>query len=171
MPFIATKLKTNILLFIDAVLGAVQGLRIQAPGITDAMRTGITEVILIFIFLVQPFGTTKIAVSFAPIVSIWLLLNLACGIYNCIYYDATVFQAFSPYWIYRWFAKHGTDGWKMMGGTLLSITGVEALYADLGHFDPTAVRISWLLFAYPVSHHYPLYVFNASNDSWLSSVF
>ncbi|CDH49545.1 potassium transporter [Lichtheimia corymbifera JMRC:FSU:9682] len=133
----------------QTVLGAVQGLRIQAPGITDAMRTGITEVILIFIFLVQPFGTTKIAVSFAPIVSIWLLLNLACGIYNCIYYDATVFQAFSPYWIYRWFAKHGADGWKMMGGTLLSITGVEALYADLGHFDPTAVRISWLLFAYP----------------------
>lgn len=140
----------------DAVLGAVQGLRIQAPGITDAMRTGITEVILIFIFLVQPFGTTKIAVSFAPIVSIWLLLNLACGIYNCIYYDATVFQAFSPYWIYRWFAKHGADGWKMMGGTLLSITGVEALYADLGHFDPTAVRISWLLFAYPVSHYHYL---------------
>ncbi|KAI7877525.1 potassium transporter [Lichtheimia hyalospora FSU 10163] len=133
----------------QTVLGAVQGLRIQAPGITDAMRTGITEVILIFIFLVQPFGTTKIAISFAPIVSIWLLLNLGCGIYNCIYYDSTVFQAFSPYWIYRWFAKHGTDGWKMMGGTLLSISGTEALFADLGHFDPTAVRISWLLFGYP----------------------
>lgn len=135
----------------NTVIGAIQGLKVAAPQITDAMRTGISEVILILIFAIQPIGTTKIAVTFAPIVVIWLLLNLACGVYNLVYYDASVFQALSPYWIYHWFAHHGRQGWEMMGGTLLAITGVEALFADLGHFHASSVRLSWLGFAYPVS--------------------
>ena len=106
---------------------------------------------MILIFLVQGFGTTKIGVTFAPIVAIWLLLNFACGIWSVYTYDSSVFQAFSPYWIYHFFASHGRQGWEMLAGTLLCLTGVEATFADLGHFSPAAVRISWLSFAYPVS--------------------
>ncbi|KAI8142725.1 potassium transporter-domain-containing protein [Fennellomyces sp. T-0311] len=133
----------------QTVIGAIQGLRVEAPSITIAARTGISEVILILIFMVQSFGTTKIAVTFAPIVIIWLLLNLVFGIYNVIHYDASVFQAFSPYWIYHFFATNGRQGWEMMGGVLLCLTGVEAMYADLGHFAPSAVRLSWICLGYP----------------------
>ncbi|ORY98606.1 potassium transporter-domain-containing protein [Syncephalastrum racemosum] len=133
----------------QTVLGAIQGLRLAAPSISDAATTGISEVILIAIFAAQPFGTSKIAFTFAPIVVIWLALNLGMGITNVIRYDASIFQAFSPYWIYHFFAQNGRAGWEMMGGTLLAITGVEAMFADLGHFSATSIRIAWLCFAYP----------------------
>ncbi|KAI9269246.1 putative potassium transporter 5 [Phascolomyces articulosus] len=133
----------------QTVIGAIQGLRVEVPSITIAARTGISEVILILIFMVQGFGTTKIGVTFAPIVAIWLVLNLVCGICSVVNYDASMFQAFSPYWIYHWFANHGRQGWEMLSGTLLCFTGVEAIFADLGHFAPSSVRISWLFFAYP----------------------
>ncbi|KAI7858889.1 potassium transporter-domain-containing protein [Circinella umbellata] len=133
----------------QTVIGAIQGLRIEVPSITIEARTGISVAILILIFMIQSLGTTKIGVTFAPIVAIWLLLNFACGIWSVYTFDSTVFQAFSPYWIYHWFANHGQQGWEMLAGTLLCLTGVEATFADLGHFSPSAVRISWLCFAYP----------------------
>ena len=37
--------------------------------------------ILVVLFLLQPFGITRLASSFAPIVIIWLLFNLVFGIY------------------------------------------------------------------------------------------
>jgi KUP system potassium uptake protein len=126
-------------------------LNLKVPDISQAAITGISEVILIILFCIQPFGTTKIASSFAPIVIIWLLFNLSIGLYNIITQDYTVLSAFSPYWIYAWFARNGSDGWVRMGGILLAFTGVEALFADLGHFSRSAVQLSWIFLAYPVS--------------------
>ncbi|GAW26710.1 putative potassium uptake protein [Rosellinia necatrix] len=37
----------------------------------------------------------------------------------------------------------------MLGGILLSFTGVEALFADLGAFSMRAIQISWLSYCYP----------------------
>ncbi|KAG0165269.1 hypothetical protein DFQ30_008699 [Apophysomyces sp. BC1015] len=133
----------------QSVLGAIQGLEIKVPNISQPAITGISEAILIVVFLVQPFGTTKIGAAYAPIVIIWLVFNFAIGIYNIVLYDTGVLRAFSPYWIYNWFLIHGREGWEMMGGILLSFTGVEALYADMGHFSATSIRISWLFLAYP----------------------
>jgi KUP system potassium uptake protein len=126
-------------------------LNLKIPNFPQAAVTGISEAILILLFLIQPFGTTKIAVFFAPIVTIWLLFNFSIGLYNIITYDHTVLSAFSPYWIYSWFARNGTEGWVSMGGILLAFTGVEALFADLGHFSRPSVQLSWCLVTYPVS--------------------
>ncbi|KAI2702727.1 hypothetical protein CBS147354_9727 [Penicillium roqueforti] len=41
------------------------------------------------------------------------------------------------------------DGWRMLGGTLLAFTGVEALFADLGAFSRSAIQISWLCYTFP----------------------
>ncbi|KAI8067155.1 potassium transporter, partial [Gongronella butleri] len=133
----------------QSVLGAIQGLELKVPNITQSAITGISEVILILLFLGQPFGTTKIGSLFAPVVIVWLLFNLSIGLYNVILYDYTVLYAFSPYWIYKWFAVKGADGWVSMGGILLAFTGVEALFADLGHFSKMSVRLSWCFLAYP----------------------
>ena len=42
---------------------------------------GISCAILVLVFLVQRFGTAKVAVCFAPVVMFWLILNFAFGIY------------------------------------------------------------------------------------------
>lgn len=105
--------------------------------------------ILVLLFLFQPFGVTKLASSFAPIVIVWLLFNAVFGIYNLVHHDHTVLKAFSPYFAGAYLVRNKTDGWKSLGGILLAFTGCEALFADLGAFTIRAVQLSWLLFAFP----------------------
>jgi KUP system potassium uptake protein len=131
------------------VLGAIQGLEVIKPDITSATIIGVTCAILILLFAVQPFGTTKIASSFAPIVMIWLLFNACSGIYNLAKYDHSVLKAFSPYFAGAYLVRNGQDGWRSLGGLLLAFTGVEALFADLGAFSKRAIQISWLALAFP----------------------
>lgn len=87
--------------------------------------------------------------GFAPIVTVWLLFNLASGIYNLAVHDYTVLKAFSPHYAFAYLIRNGYDGWKSLGGLLLAFTGVEALFADLGAFSKRAIQISWLCLAYP----------------------
>jgi KUP system potassium uptake protein len=117
--------------------------------ISLATIVGVSCAILILLFAVQPFGTSKIASTFAPIVIIWLLFNAICGIYNLSKYDHSVLKAFSPYFAGQYLIRNKDEGWRSLGGLLLAFTGVEALFADLGAFSKRAVQISWLGFSFP----------------------
>lgn len=133
----------------QSVLGAVQGLNVVKPDISSATVVGTTCGILILLFLVQPFGTEKLAVTFAPIVITWLGFNAGFGIYNLSKFDYTVLKAFNPAFAFEFMIRNKTDGWRMLGGVLLAFTGVEALFADLGAFSRRAIQLSWLCYAFP----------------------
>jgi KUP system potassium uptake protein len=133
----------------QSVLGAVQGLAVVKPDINKGTVVGTTCGILILLFLIQPLGTTKIASAFAPIVIIWLGFNGAFGIYNLVMFDHTVLKAFAPSFAFEFLIRRKTDGWRMLGGVLLSFTGVEALFADLGAFSRRAIQLSWLCYTFP----------------------
>ncbi|EGO52014.1 hypothetical protein NEUTE1DRAFT_149642 [Neurospora tetrasperma FGSC 2508] len=161
----------------QSVLGAVQGLSVVKPDISKSTVTGTTCGILVLLFLIQPLGTSKIATTFAPIVIVWLGLNFSFGIYNLVTFDWTVLKAFSPYFAFQFFIEHKKRAWRMLGGVLLSFTGVEALFADLGAFSLHAIQLSWMCYTYPclllayigqaayISHHPDAYTnpfFNAA---------
>ncbi|KAL2810335.1 potassium transporter-domain-containing protein [Aspergillus granulosus] len=133
----------------QSVLGAVQGIEVVSPGISKSTVIGVTDAILIVLFLVQPLGITKLTFAFSPIVIIWLGMNAVFGIYNLAKYDAGVFVALNPGLAFGFLARHGEKGWRMLSGTLLAFTGVEALFADLGAFSRGAVQISWLCYTFP----------------------
>ncbi|KAL2866055.1 potassium transporter-domain-containing protein [Aspergillus lucknowensis] len=133
----------------QSVLGAVQGIEVVAPNISKSTVVGVTDAILIVLFLVQPLGITRITFAFSPIVIIWLGFNAIFGIYNLAKYDARVFRAFNPGFAFTFLAHHGESGWRMLSGTLLAFTGVEALFADLGAFSTKAIQISWLCYTFP----------------------
>ncbi|KAM7190207.1 potassium transporter domain containing protein [Naviculisporaceae sp. PSN 640] len=133
----------------QSVLGAIQGITVANPDLTRSAIVGISCAILVLLFAIQPFGTAKLGTTFAPIVVVWLLFNLCCGIYNLVNFDYTVLKAFSPYFAFSYLIRNGHDGWKSLGGLLLAFTGVEALFADLGAFSKRAIQISWLGLAYP----------------------
>jgi KUP system potassium uptake protein len=133
----------------QSVLGAVQGLNVVKPDITKATIVGTTCGILILLFLIQPLGTTKIAVTFAPIVIVWLGFNAGFGIYNLVLFDHSVLKAFSPGFAFKFLIRNKTQGWRMLGGVLLAFTGVEALFADLGAFSRRAIQLSWLCYTFP----------------------
>ncbi|KAF5592010.1 potassium uptake [Fusarium subglutinans] len=133
----------------QSVLGAIQGIKVINPDLGTSAIVGISYGILVILFLIQPFGTSKIGTMFAPVVVIWLPFNLYAGIYNLAVHDYTVLKAFSPHFAFSYLVRNGHEGWKSLGGLLLAFTGVEALFADLGAFSKRAVQLSWMCLAYP----------------------
>ncbi|XP_057510149.1 potassium transporter 11 isoform X3 [Actinidia eriantha] len=66
-----------------------------------------------------------------------------------ILYDSGVLRAFSPVYIYRYFKRGGKNGWTSLGGIMLSITGTEALFADLAHFPVSAIQLAFTVVVFP----------------------
>ena len=54
---------------------------------------------------------------------------------------AAIFSALSPHYMFKYWRSEHSAGWEIMSGVLLCITGVEAMYADLGHFSRRAVQV------------------------------
>lgn len=81
-------------------------------------------VILVFIFSIQHYGTHRIGFLFAPIVVTWLLCISAIGLYNIFKWNPHVYQALSPYYMYKFLKKTQRGGWMSLGGILLCITGM-----------------------------------------------
>ena len=133
----------------QSVLGAVQGIEVVDPGISRGTVVGVTDAILVLLFVVQPLGVTKITILFAPIIIIWLAFNAAFGVYNLVNFDHSVLKAFNPGYAFEYFIRNGEHGWRSLGGILLAFTGVEALFADLGAFSRHAIQLSWLCYTFP----------------------
>ena len=63
--------------------------------------------------------------------------------------DPAVFQGLSPTWAVRFMIDHGVQGYLVLGGVVLAVTGAEALYADRGHFGAGPIRWGWFGLALP----------------------
>lgn len=109
----------------------------------------ITCFILVCLFALQHYGTHRVGFLFAPIVLTWLLCISALGLYNIIQWNPHVYQALSPYYMFKFLKKTRISGWMSLGGILLCITGSEAMFADLGHFSYTAIQIAFTSLVYP----------------------
>jgi len=129
------------------VLGAVEGLRVAAPGL-EHFIVPITIVILLSVFMVQRFGTQKVGRVFGPIMMLWFLSIGALGIHNII--DAPeVLKALNPLWGAKFFITHGWHSVLILGVVVLAVTGGEALYADMGHFGVKPIRYAWYTLVLP----------------------
>ncbi|KAI9122630.1 hypothetical protein K1719_006470 [Acacia pycnantha] len=132
-----------------SVLSAAGGIKVNEPGISSNIVVLVAVVILVALFSMQHYGTDKVGWLFAPVVLLWFLLIGGIGIFNIRKYGSTVLKAFSPVYIYRYFKRGGKEGWTSLGGIMLSITGTEALFADLAHFPVSAVQIAFTLLVFP----------------------
>ncbi|XP_021775446.1 potassium transporter 5-like [Chenopodium quinoa] len=132
-----------------SVLSAVGGLKEASPAFTEGRVIWISVGILIILFSAQRFGTDKVGYSFAPIVSIWFIMNAGIGVFNFIKYDPTVIKAVNPWYIIQYFARNGKDAWVSLGGVVLCVTGTEALFADVGHFSVRSIQLSMSSVVYP----------------------
>ncbi|XP_022726896.1 potassium transporter 6-like [Durio zibethinus] len=106
-------------------------------------------IVLIGLFSLQHYGTHRVGFLFAPVVLIWLLCISAIGFYNIIRWNPHVYQALSPYYMYKFLRKTRRGGWMSLGGILLCITGSEAMFADLGHFSQLSIKIAFTSLVYP----------------------
>jgi KUP system potassium uptake protein len=130
-----------------SVLSAVEGLEIASPGLSDAVLP-IGVAILVVLFVVQRFGTHRVGRLFGPVMLLWFAVLAALGL-PAIARHPDVLRALSPSYIVTFVADHPYLAFVAMGAVVLSITGAEALYADMGHFGRSPIRTAWFAVAFP----------------------
>lgn len=132
-----------------SVLSAVEGLKTASSSLNQSDIVKITAALLIVLFLLQRFGTSRVSFLFSPIVVAWFVATPLVGAYNIAVHYPSVFKAISPTYLFTFFLRRGKDGWKVLAGTVLCVTGSEAMYADLGHFNRLSMQLAFAFFAYP----------------------
>lgn len=133
-----------------SVFSAVSGLELSmSKHHHQYVEVPVACVILVFLFFLQHYGTHRLGFLFAPIVITWLLCISAIGVYNIFHWNPHVYQALSPYYMYKFLKKTQRGGWMSLGGILLCITGSEAMFADLGHFSQLSIKIAFTFVVYP----------------------
>jgi KUP system potassium uptake protein len=130
-----------------SVLSAVEGLKLAAPGL-ETYVVPVTLAILIALFAVQSRGTGRVAAFFGPIMLVWFAMLALTGFLH-IADDPTVLTAINPFYGIGFFYHHPGVSLAVLGAVCLSVTGAEALYADLGHFGRGPIRSAWLGFVFP----------------------
>lgn len=95
-----------------------------------ALVEGLSAVVLLVLFLLQKFGTSRVSFLFSPIMGAWTFCTPIVGIYSIIRYYPSIFKAISPHYIFHFFWKNGKEGWLLLGGTVLCITGIYFLHMN-----------------------------------------
>jgi KUP system potassium uptake protein len=130
-----------------SVLGAVEGLQVATP-LFEPYVVPISVAILVALFVFQQYGTHRVGRLFGPIIIIWFITIAVLGV-RWIVRDPRVIAAVNPVHAVRYFEAHGIAGVAVLGAVFLAVTGGEALYADMGHFGKTPIRIAWFSLVLP----------------------
>jgi KUP system potassium uptake protein len=130
-----------------SVLSAVEGLNLITPAFEHYILW-ITLAIIVGLFAVQSSGTARVAALFGPITLMWFAAIALAGLPHIIGNPA-VLLSFNPVYAVSFLSNHGTIGLITLGAVFLTVTGAEALYADLGHFGKKPIRMAWLVIVLP----------------------
>ncbi|HXD20462.1 MAG TPA: potassium transporter Kup [Vicinamibacterales bacterium] len=130
-----------------SVLGAVEGLQVETPLFAPYV-VPMSVAILVVLFLFQKYGTHSVGRLFGPIMVVWFVTIAGLGI-SWIVREPGVIAAINPVHAVRYFQAHGIPGIAVLGAVFLAVTGGEALYADMGHFGKTPIRIAWFALVLP----------------------
>ena len=130
-----------------SVLSAIEGLEIIAPQL-DTWVVPLAIIVLTLLFIIQKHGTGLVGKLFAPIMLAWFLVLAALGLRSIIA-NPDVLHALNPYWAVHFFLEYKVVSFVALAAVVLSITGVEALYADMGHFGKLPIRVAWFLVVLP----------------------
>ena len=116
-----------------SVLSAVEGLAVASPALSRFV-VPITCLILVGLFALQSRGTGDVGRLFGPVMLVWFVVLALLGLRQIVQ-EPGVLQALSPGWGAEFFWRHGPRGILILGSVVLVVTGGEALYADMGHFE------------------------------------
>ncbi|MBF7683440.1 potassium transporter Kup [Acinetobacter sp. B5B] len=130
-----------------SVLSAVEGLSIATPAFNKWLMP-IALGILTALFLVQRHGTATMGKFFGPITLTWFLSIGALGVMSIIK-TPFVLELVNPYWAIHFIIQEPGVAFLAMGAVVLTLTGGEALYADMGHFGRNPIRLAWFVVVCP----------------------
>jgi KUP system potassium uptake protein len=128
-------------------LGAVEGVKVAAPGMRHWVVPA-TVAVLLLLFALQRHGTERVGRLFGPVMVVWFVAIALFGL-RMIARNPEVLWALDPLYGVRFFHSHGLQAFVSLGGVVLALTGAEALYADMGHFGKRPIRLAWFGFVLP----------------------
>ncbi|HEY8001544.1 MAG TPA: potassium transporter Kup [Solirubrobacterales bacterium] len=130
-----------------SVLSAVEGLEVVEPSM-DSLVVPLTIGILVGLFAIQRFGTHVIGRVFGPVMCVWFAVIAIAGI-GQVAGDPAILRALSPSYGVEFFSAHPGIAFISLGSIVLTITGAEALYADMGHFGRRPISRAWFFVVFP----------------------
>ncbi len=130
-----------------SVLSAVQGLEVAAPGL-ERLVVPITLAIVTVLFAVQRFGTSAVGRAFGPVMAVWFAILGGSGLVQVVQHPG-VLRALSPTYGASFLVDHAGIALAALGAIVLTVTGAEALYADMGHFGRRTIRRAWFAVVFP----------------------
>jgi KUP system potassium uptake protein len=130
-----------------SVLSAVEGLKVVEPSLGELV-VPITALIIVVLFFFQRRGTAAVGRIFGPIMILWFLVIGVSGIHG-IAGHPSILKALSPTYAIGFLAGHFGIAFFALAAVVLSVTGAEAIYADMGHFGRRAITRGWLLLVLP----------------------
>ncbi|MGE0066478.1 MAG: potassium transporter Kup [Solirubrobacterales bacterium] len=130
-----------------SVMSAVEGVEIAVPSL-ESLVVPITIAILVALFAIQRFGTHVIGRVFGPVMIVWFAVIAAAGL-GRVLADPAIVKALLPSYGVEFFLDHPGIAFISLGAIVLTITGAEALYADMGHFGRKPISRAWFLVVFP----------------------
>jgi KUP system potassium uptake protein len=130
-----------------SVLSAVEGINVISVKFNPYV-VPLAVLILILLFWVQRFGTSRIGSVFGPIILVWFTVIAILGVLSIVQ-TPVILQSLNPVHAVRFFSTEGYKAFIILGVVILVITGAENLYADLGHFGKIPIRLAWFAVALP----------------------
>src|ERR1700691_547921 len=129
-----------------SVLSAIEGLKFSPSAANFVVPA--TLVILVGLFAIQHHGTGRVGRLFGPVMVVWFLTIGILGLVNIVQ-APEILWAFNPMAAVRFALDSPLTLFVVLGGVFLALTGGEALYADMGHVGPRAIRQAWFGLVFP----------------------
>ena len=121
-----------------SVSSAIEGLELHLPNL---QTVPIVLALIVGLFVIQQFGTEWVGRFFGPIMLLWFTFIGGMGAWR-MWEAPQVLLALNPRWAWELLTT-APESVGIVGAVFLTITGVEALYADMGHVGRSSTRIAW----------------------------
>jgi KUP system potassium uptake protein len=112
-----------------SVLSAVAGLEVVSPGLAPAVDP-ISLVVIVILFVSQRYGTGSIGRTFGPVMTVWFIIIGVLGLIQILHHPF-ILKSLIPSYGVRFILRHDYLAFIALGAVVLSVTGAEALYADM----------------------------------------
>ena len=130
-----------------SVLSAVEGLSVVTPAFAHWV-VPLTLVIIVTLFWMQSGGTGKLGRIFGPVTLLWFVVIGGLGVAS-ILQTPSILRALNPAYAAQFAMASPALTFLALGAVFLTLTGGEALYADMGHFGRVPIRIAWFSVVLP----------------------
>ncbi|MBC7905801.1 MAG: potassium transporter Kup [Rhodospirillaceae bacterium] len=130
-----------------SVLSAVEGVQVAVPELSHWIIP-LAVAILIGLFSVQSRGTARMGALFGPVMVVWFGTLAVLGLIQIVDQPA-ILRAVSPLYAVAFIGEAPMLAFLLLGAAVLVLTGAEAVYADMGHFNRRSITTAWFAIAMP----------------------